>query len=345
MPKRLLSLSSVALAAAALVATLGPGRAWGVSFGPVRSMVIMGQPMDASVDLKLQPGEVVTEGCVSAQVNSGDVAVPPSQVSVQILQGSGGDSRVRIRTRVAIDEPFVTLTVSVGCDVRFARQFTVFADPPVLNVALQPQSPAPSAAAAPEVASVPAPALPIPAAPAPRADGMMAGGAAPLPPRAAGRSASGTVQRAPRLQASRTVVTANRARAAAVTTAEPVPAAQADAGSSGSEQRISTGVVSRGEGVARLRLDSPIVASSTRDSPLLRATQQREEAMATAKIAVDVAEVANSSAAQKISEMELQLAAARKEVAEVRAALTKMQADRAKIGVRAERMVSGMSRV
>lgn len=315
MHQRLLTVSSIALAAATACAG-----AWALGFGPVRAIATIGQPLDASVVVRLQPGETLSDNCVSAVVTSGDTPIPAGQVSASFLQPPGAEARVRVRTTARIDEPFVNLVVSIGCDTKIERQFTVFADPPPLAVALESSA---------------APALPSgqpfnPTPPAARDDrpaDMLAGGTAP-PPRSGGRKSTGSVQR-PAEDKPATVVAVNRSRAAAVASEAAITAPPEGKAERAQAARISSGAVTRSEGVARLRLDSAVVAAAPSENPLVMANQQREAALAAAKIAADVAEAANSSAVEKITKMEAELASARKEVAEAKSALARVQAERA----------------
>ena len=311
MPQRILPLSALAVAAA-----LGCAGAWALGFGPLRAVATMGQPLDASVVVRLQPGETLADNCVSAVVTSGDNLLPAGQVTATFVQTPGSEPRVRVRTSTRIEEPFINLLVTIGCESRVARQFTVFADPPPVALALDSNSALPALAGA---------SSPLPGQPeAEKAPSVMAGGAAP-PPRTQGRRSEGQIQR-PARERGQTVIAVNRSRAAAVTVEPALPVPRADRDDS--SNRVASGVIVRPEGVARLRLDSAVVMPQN-DNPLLRASQQREEALQTAKIAVDVAEAANSSAAQKIAAMEEQLAAARKEVIEAKAALQRVQAQQA----------------
>ncbi|MCE2660393.1 MAG: hypothetical protein LW854_19465 [Rubrivivax sp.] len=312
MSKRPLSLTAIAAAAA-----LASAGAWALGFGPVRAAPTMGQPLDASVVVRLQPGETLTDNCVSAVVSSGDSQLSPGQVTSSFVQPPGAEPRVRVRTSVSIDEPFVNMLVTIGCEAPVARQFTVFVDPPAVAVALEPRA---------------APGLPFNGASA-SASGdsdssvVVAGGAARAP-RSAGRRSEGQVQR-PTPPRGEAVVAVNRSRAAAVANEPAIPDSPMAGRADRSSTRMASGVIARSEGVARLRLDSAVIGAQQTENPLVRATQQREEALQTAKIAVDVAEAANTSAAQKIATMEEQLAAARKEVADAQAALKRMQAQQA----------------
>ena len=192
----------------------------------------MGQPLDASIELALQPGEMPAENCITAQVSAGDNPLPASQVSATLVPGSDGSARVRVRTTVAIEEPFLTVTLGVGCDVRFARQFTVFADPPAMAVVL-PAQPGPQAFATPVLAD-PRPAqVPLPP--------MAAAAPKPAPnaqPGSPGRSSSGEVRRVAKAEPAKPVPPPNRARAAAVASGEVIAPPGAQPGSAASEQAV-----------------------------------------------------------------------------------------------------------
>ena len=300
-----------------VAAGLAGSGAWALSFGPVRALAYLGQPLDASVVLRLDAGETLSDRCVSATVKAGDVTLPPDQVSASFVHPPGHEARVRVRSWVPIDEPVVVLVVNAGCDMPSSRQFTVFVDPAPTVVALENSAAVPASGAA---VAAPAPAA------APRPSRVVAGSAAP-PPRTTGRRSAGEVKRAAR-ERPKAVVAVNRSRAPAVTTGPAVPVSPETEAERNQGQRTSTGAVSRGEGVAQLKLDSAVIsAPAPGDSALARAAQQKEEALSTAKIAVDVAEAANAAAVKRIAEVESQLALARKEVAEAKAALEQMRVE------------------
>ncbi len=306
MAKRLLTNTSIAIAS-----VLACQAGWALGFGPVRATAYLGYPLDLSVPLQLQPGESVNESCLSAAVSSGDSPLPPSAVSVSLVQSPGGvDPRVRVRTTGRIDEPFVTVTVTLGCEARLSRQFTVFADPPPTAPVLEPSS----RAAAPTVVSevrAEAPAAAVPA------------GAIVAPPPNSRRASSGGVRREASSAVQRPVAAVNRSRAAAVPEVAPTPPAEktplAEA------VRSSSGTVVKAESVARLRLDAPVVTMAS-DQAYAEVLKQREqEALKTAKIAVDVAQAANNSAAQRVAAMEASVQALRKENAEQRATMERLR--------------------
>ncbi len=307
MAKRLLTYSSIAIAS-----VLTCQGAWSLGFGPVRATAYLGYPLDVSIPLHLQAGETIADSCVSATVSSGDVLLPAGTVTASLVQSPGGvDPRVRVRTTGRIDEPFVSVTVQLGCDVRLSRQFTIFADPPPVTPVIDSGSRIAAPSAGTETRTVQA------AAPA----GVMAGNVA-APPASSRRASSGAVRREAKAPVARSVTAVNRERASAVPTLASDSASKTE---SADATRVSSGLVVKSESVARLRLDAPGVIAIT-DSALAQVMKKREEeALATAKIAVDVAEAANNSAAQRVAAIEASLANLRKENAEQRASMDRMR--------------------
>jgi len=152
-------------------------------FAESSAAAVLGQPLDFTVALRTEPGEAIGPECVAAEVTAGDRRLSSDQVR-SAIQVTGIDSaRVRVVSTVSMDEPVVTIQVSVGCRSRISRRFVVFADPPIAAMsapvvsalALAPSSSSPPAA--PPTSSVPstpgageAAAAPTAApAPAPRA--------------------------------------------------------------------------------------------------------------------------------------------------------------------------------
>ncbi len=114
-------ITSLALAALA-------AQAQAVGFGPGPSGAVLGQTLDQAVGVRLDPGERLAPECVSAEVLVGDQRLPATAVRTR-LEGEGSTLSVRVQTTVIVDEPVVTLAVSVGCPARLSRRFVVFADP------------------------------------------------------------------------------------------------------------------------------------------------------------------------------------------------------------------------
>ncbi len=107
-----------------------------VGFGRVSNSTQLGQPLNFSAGVRLDPDEVLPRECVSAEVQAGDNKLQPQQVRVTLEGGADAAGRsVRITTTTLIDEPVVTVSVTLGCNAKVTRRFVAFIDPPLVNAA------------------------------------------------------------------------------------------------------------------------------------------------------------------------------------------------------------------
>lgn len=135
------------LCCAALAVTFG---VQAVGFGSVSPSTVLGQPLNVTVPIHLDSGERLAAECVSAEVISGESRIPPDEVRVLVQQGNSPTEWIaRITTLSSIQEPVVEVSISAGCERRFMRRFTAFADPPQTGAA----SPVFGAMAAPQTVS------------------------------------------------------------------------------------------------------------------------------------------------------------------------------------------------
>lgn len=134
MPQRLLTFVLLSLACAT-----GAGDASALGFGRAQPSAVLGQPLDFSVPVRIEAGEVLPSACVSAEVAVGDAVLPRSSVGAS-LESVAGVTSIRVRTQSNIEEPVVSVTVTVGCDGQVSRRFTLFADPPGLGSAAAPEN-------------------------------------------------------------------------------------------------------------------------------------------------------------------------------------------------------------
>ncbi len=108
-------------------------QAWALGFGRVVPDAVLGQTLFFSVPVHVEAGERFGLDCMSAEVYYGESMLLPSQVRATVERGSSDtDWLVRITTNVPIEEPVVEIAVSAGCERRFVRRFTAFADPPMV---------------------------------------------------------------------------------------------------------------------------------------------------------------------------------------------------------------------
>ena len=105
-----------------------------IGFGRISNTTQLGQPLNFTAALRLEPDEVLTRECVSAEVQSGENKLGSGQVRVSLDESTGSNERrVRVTTLLPIDEPVVTVTVTVGCTSSVTRKFVAFVDPPLIN--------------------------------------------------------------------------------------------------------------------------------------------------------------------------------------------------------------------
>lgn len=123
-----------------------------VTLGRHSGAAVLGRPLDIRIETLLAPGEDADELCVRPEVYFGDTLVP--QVTVGI-QRSAPDAQpsLRVQTVQPINEPFVTVSVRIGCSAPFSRRYVLLADP--LTAAQAAAEPSP-----PETAARPSPVAP-----------------------------------------------------------------------------------------------------------------------------------------------------------------------------------------
>ena len=163
-----------------------------VGFGRIVNATQLGQPLDFVAAVRLDADEQLLAECVSAEVQSGDNRLAPGQVRVSLEGPADSNNRsVRVTTAALIDEPVVTVSVTLGCTAKVTRRFVAFVDPPLINA---PQTAPAEAPPAPRADAASAPMTEPLATPVPRAE------ASSSPPRPARASAPRSSARAPTLR-------------------------------------------------------------------------------------------------------------------------------------------------
>ena len=193
-----MSARSIILAAGLTGAICGAAHALGIVRAPTQ--VTLGATLNFAVAVHVAGDESLTSTCVSAEVLQGEQRVPPSSLRIQVEPGPVAEERiVRITSTTAIEEPFVTITVGMGCVNRQERRFTVLADPPLVTVAAAPE-PAPPvvapSATSPAPVAAPAPRNEPAAPPGQATIGATAGADSIAPPRAVAPRATPPTRRA-----------------------------------------------------------------------------------------------------------------------------------------------------
>ena len=138
---------------------LASQQAWALGFGRAVSDAVLGQSFTFTVPVHVDAGERFGPECLATQVYYGESLLPPTVVRSEVERGATeGAWIVRITASTPVQEPIVEITLNAGCERRFARRFSVFADPPNLGTTpaqVAPLAPAVAVVAAPASASAP----------------------------------------------------------------------------------------------------------------------------------------------------------------------------------------------
>jgi len=104
--------------------------------------VVLGQPLNFSVQLRTDAGEPITPECIAAEVFAGDRRVPAAQVRTALESLGPEGARLRVTTTRRIDAQVVSVQLNVGCQARVTRRYMLMAEP-----AARAERPAPVRAA------------------------------------------------------------------------------------------------------------------------------------------------------------------------------------------------------
>ena len=119
--------------ALALIFNISSASAWALNLGKGVLGSTLGQPLNFSVRVNSEPEEGITPECVGAEVFSGDNKLAPGAVRIS-SDGPIGATQftARVSTNLVIDEPVVTVAVTLGCPTKVTRRFILFVDPPLV---------------------------------------------------------------------------------------------------------------------------------------------------------------------------------------------------------------------
>ena len=127
--------ASITLAFGSLL-WIATGAAQGFGFGRASSPTVLGQNLNFTTVVRIEPDESLVPECVVAEVISGDNRLAAQSVRVSVEPGGTPSERLlRVTSTVRIDEPVVTVTVTLGCTNRISRKFVAFIDPPSVSLA------------------------------------------------------------------------------------------------------------------------------------------------------------------------------------------------------------------
>src|SRR4051812_33820109 len=105
--KPLPKLRQTAIGVALLLAAISSSA---LTLGRPRGAVIIGQPLDVSIPVRVETDDDASAQCYEADVFQGDTRVSGGRTSVSVEPGgSPQDMVVRVRSSVAVDEPVVSI--------------------------------------------------------------------------------------------------------------------------------------------------------------------------------------------------------------------------------------------
>ena len=146
--------ATVTVTALGTALLFGVTSAQALGFGSITNPTQLGQALNFGATVRLDADETLARECVSAEVFSGDNKLPAGVVRTAVDGAANANERnVRITTTTLIDEPVVTVSITVGCTAKVTRRFVAFIDPPVINLAQAASTdspPTPPRAVAPE---------------------------------------------------------------------------------------------------------------------------------------------------------------------------------------------------
>ena len=120
----------------AISAVLAAPSAHALGFGRVSNATQLGQALNFAATVHVEADETLPRECVTADVFSGDTKLLPSQLRVTLEAGpNAAEHLVRVTSSTLIDEPVLTVSVTLGCTAKVTRKFVAFIDPPVTNLA------------------------------------------------------------------------------------------------------------------------------------------------------------------------------------------------------------------
>ena len=91
--------------------------------------MVLGQPLNFSVQLRADSGEPITPECIAAEVSEGNRRVPAAQVRTALESLGPEGARVRVMTTRPVDDRVVGVQLDVGCQTRVTRRYMLTAEP------------------------------------------------------------------------------------------------------------------------------------------------------------------------------------------------------------------------
>lgn len=97
-----------------------------LTLGPAQGKAVIGHPLDLLVMVEADGSAQEAEQCLLAEVSYGESRLPAADVTATRL--ANRPSGWRIRTRLPVNEPLVTLQLRLGCVSTHSRSYVLLAD-------------------------------------------------------------------------------------------------------------------------------------------------------------------------------------------------------------------------
>lgn len=122
----MLKFRHTAIAAALLSVSLG---STALTLGRIRGAALISQPLDISVEVRLDAGDDTSSACFDGELFYGDTRIDSSRVTFTVERSANGmDGFVRVRSTALVDEPVLSLYLRAGCTQRSTRRYVVLAE-------------------------------------------------------------------------------------------------------------------------------------------------------------------------------------------------------------------------
>jgi hypothetical protein len=293
-----------------------PG-AGAIGIGRLPTSATIGLTLDLAIPLRLEAGESLTPDCLAATVSFADNLQQPGTTTLRLepARPDATERTLRLVTTTRVDEPIVTVELTLGCGSKVSRQFTLFADPPPVaaTAAAEPPSVAaePAASAPPRLGDVPVPQAQAEASPPPPPPRR----AASAPPRRAAATAGRSASPAPAAPAGATARAPGGAR---------LKLAPLEAGTAVADARARPGTSPPADAAASAAAPTAgAVSPGAIEAAALGAVAAAQEAAS----AASAARAAEAAAAARAAQLEEALQRARADSASAQNAIAALRAD------------------
>jgi hypothetical protein len=103
------------------------------TLGSLAGSARLGSPLEVRVPVQWGPDESADNLCIRPSVSFGDVPLGPSAFSFNFASTDSRSGSLTIRTNQVVNEPFVSVSLRVGCGSVFQRKYLLLADFPVTD--------------------------------------------------------------------------------------------------------------------------------------------------------------------------------------------------------------------